>query len=173
LYVCGPNAGYSFALIKKGIEEFYVYQQMDKGSQFRSRDLYMKICALLLNDKQDEMELEESHTNLIPELSGFYIGHIDNYGNIKTTIPHSYLKGKYEYGDMIEVHTHTVQKKAKYVSNLFGGVPGELVIYPGSSGDPNDPFMEISVWRHFTEKETATGAKIFNNPPEGIKVEIK
>lgn len=173
MYVCGPNAGYSFSLVKKEIEEFYIYTQMNKGSQFRSRDLYMKICALLLNDKQDEMELDEQHTNFIPELEGYFIGHIDNYGNIKTTIPHSKLKEKYEYGELVPITIHGIKRNALFVSNLFGGAPGELVIYPGSSGDPSDPFLEVSVWRHFTEQEKTTGSALFNYPLEGMEVKIK
>ena len=46
----------------------------------------------------DELELEEISANIIPELDQFYIGHIDNFGNIKTTIVEEDFKGKYEYG---------------------------------------------------------------------------
>lgn len=172
IYICGPNAGYCFSMIKKKLSECYLYQQLNKGSQFRSRDLYMRVSALLLTNKQDQMELGENLTSLIPELTDFYIGHIDNYGNIKTTIPHSFMKGKYSLEEEVPVEINGVKKKAEYVSNLFGGTPGELVIYPGSSGLPDDPFLEVSVWRHFTEKEQTTGLHAFKNPLPGSMITL-
>jgi hypothetical protein len=170
IYLCGPNAGYNFSLLKSQIEYVYRYPNLDKGSQFRSRDLYARVSAHLMDGMEDELELEEQSFNTIPELRGFSVGHIDNYGNIKTTITHAELKGKYELGEQVSVTLNGVKKSAKYVSNLFGGTPSELVIYPGSSGDPTNPYMEISVWRHFTEKDTSTGIHAFNMPRPGMEI---
>lgn len=173
IYVCGPNAGYDFSLLKNQIEYVYRYPNLDKGSQFRSRDLYSRVCAHLMDGMQDELELEEEPSNGIPVLQGFYIGHIDNYGNIKTTITHADLKGKYELGEKVEITMNEAKKEATYVSNLFGGTPGQLVIYPGSSGDKDNPYMEISIWRHFTEKDVTTGIHEFNMPKPGMQIELK
>lgn len=172
LYVCGPNAGYDFSLIKPSIEYVYRYPGLDKGSQFRSRDLYARVSAHLMDEMEDELDLEEEPSNCIPELRGYYVGHIDNYGNIKTTITHSDLKGKIELGEKVEITINQVTKSALYVNNLFGGVPGELVIYPGSSGDSTNPYLEISIWRHFTEKDISTGAHVFNMPRPGAEILI-
>lgn len=172
LWLCGPNAGYDFSLIKNKIEETYHYEGLDKGSQFRSRDLYARVAAHLMDNLEDEMELNESESSVIPELRGYYIGHIDNHGNIKTTIKHSDLKGKYEYGEQVELAINKVTRKAKYVDNLFGGVPGELVIYPGSSGEYQDPYLEVSIWRHFTEEKPTTGLHEFKFPRPGMRVII-
>ena len=173
IFVCGPNAGYDFSLIKHKIDKIFHYQGLDKGSQFRSRDLYSRVCAHLMDEMEDEMDLNEERENNIPALTDFHIGHIDNHGNIKTTITHEQLKGKYEIREQIEITLNDVTKKAHYVSNLFGGTPGELVIYPGSSGTPDNPFIEISVWRHFTEKNPTTGFAEFNNPKPGQIIRIK
>jgi hypothetical protein len=86
ILVCGPNADCNFSLIKKKIEAAFIYRGLSKGGQFRSRDLYGRVYAHLMEEMEDELELEEIHTNIIPELRGFYIGHIDNFGNIKTTL---------------------------------------------------------------------------------------
>jgi S-adenosylmethionine hydrolase len=118
------------------------------------------------------MEMEEISSNVIPGLTDYNIGHIDKFGNIKTTISMENLKEKYKYDDMISVKINNVEKKARYVKNLFGGTPGELVIYPGSSGKKDNPYVEITVWRHFTEKETTTGIHAFNNPSPGMKIEL-
>jgi S-adenosylmethionine hydrolase len=173
IFLCGPNAGYDFSLVKKEIDLIFHYQGLDQGSQFRSRDLYSRVSAHLMDEMEDEMELEEIPANNIPPLDDHYVGHIDNHGNIKTTITHEELKGTFEYGDTVEITLNEVRKKAQYVDNLFGATPGQLVIYPGSSGTKDDPYLEISVWRHFTEKNPTTGIHAFNSPRPGQKVEIK
>jgi len=173
IYLCGPNAGYDFSLLKPSIEYVYRYPGLDKGSQFRSRDLYSRVSAHLMDGMEDELDLEEQSTNCISELRGFFVGHIDNYGNIKTTITHEDMKGKCELGESIEISLNDVTKKVTRVSNLFGGTPGQLVIYPGSSGDPSNPYMEISVWRHFTEKVATTGIHAFDMPRPGMEITIK
>lgn len=173
IFLCGPNAGYDFSLIKNKIDLVFHYPGLDQGSQFRSRDLYSRVSAHLMDEMEDELELEEIPSNNIPVLDDHYVGHIDNHGNIKTTIIHEELKGVFKYGDTIEVTLNSVNKKAKYVDNLFGATPGELVIYPGSSGTKDNPYLEISVWRHFTEKNPTTGLAEFNHPRPGQKIEIK
>lgn len=172
LYLCGPNAGYDFSMVKERIDEVFEYKDFDKGSQFRSRDLYSRVCAHLMEAMEDELDLEEVLVDVIPDLKGFYIGHIDNFGNIKTTITHEDLKGKVEYGEYIKIKIGKVIKKVLYVDNLFGGEVGELVIYPGSSGKKDNPYLEISVWRHFDEEKPTTGKDEFLNPKVGEKIEL-
>ena len=123
-----------------------------------------------MRGQEDEMELEEIRNTIIPVLEDFYIGHIDNYGNIKTTIPHSYLKGKHEYHEAIKITTNSTTKTATYVDNLFGKEPGALVIYPGSSGPKDDPYLEIAIWQHFP---TESALKEFNHAKPGDKVIIE
>ena len=101
IYLLGPNSGYDFSMIKSRIEELYVYRGLNEKGQFHSRDLFSRISAHLMDYLEDELELEEISTNIIPELDEFYIGHIDNFGNIKTTIVEEDFKGKYEYGEVV------------------------------------------------------------------------
>lgn len=170
IFVCGPNAGYDFSLIKNKIDELYYYSGLDEGSQFRSRDMYGRVCAHLMDGLEDELNLEETSLNIIPELKGHYVGHIDNFGNIKTTITHEELKGKYEFGDSVKIIMNNVEKRAVLTANLFGEKKGVLVIYPGSSGNKDNPYLEISVWRHFTENDISTGSDIFKNPRPGSQI---
>lgn len=172
LYLVGPNAGYDFSFIKPKIDLVYEYTGINIHGQFHSRDLYARIAAHLMDALEDDMDLEEVSTNLIPPLENYYVGHIDIYGNIKTSVTHEYLKGKYEYGDEVKVKINDVEKKVKYVSNLFGGKVGELVIYPGSSGQYDNPYMEITAWQHFTKKNSITGQSAFNTAQPGDIVEI-
>ena len=173
LYITGPNASYNFSLVKNRIEEVFEYAGLTIQGQFHSRDLYARIAAHLMDEQEDEMDLEEVSSTLIPELSGLYIGHIDNFGNIKTLIKHSYLKGKYEYGEQIDITINGIHKKVRYVESLFGSEPGELVIYPGSAGSNDDRYLEISIWRHFTEDKPTTGLHEFNFPKPGNPIVLK
>ncbi len=173
IFACGPNAGYDFSLIKNKIDELYYYSGLDEGSQFRSRDIYGRVCAHLMDGLEDELGLEEASLNSIPELKGHYVGHIDSFGNIKTTITHEELKGKYEFGEQIRIIINNVEKKAVFSTNLFGAEKGTLVIYPGSSGKKDNPYLEISVWRHFTEEDISTGAHQFKNPRPGVEIKLQ
>jgi len=175
IFVCGPNAGYIFSMIKEKIETAFSYRTSEKSenSQFRSRDFYSRVCAHLIEEMEDELELEEIRTSIIPELRGFYVGHIDNFGNIKTTIKLEDWKGKYELGDEFFITINRIRQKVKFVSGLFAAEPGILIIYPGSSGKTDNPFLEISVWRYFTEKDTRTGIDFFQNPKPGTPIEFK
>ncbi len=172
IYVLGPNAGYCFSFIKDKIEVAYYYSTLDKGSQFRSRDNYARVLAHFMQYQENELEMEVVDKNLIPEFKDHVVGHIDNYGNIKTTIPHEYMKGKFEYNDEVEVEINGINKKAIYTHNLFGREPGILVIYPGSSGRPDNPFLELAVRLTFSDKDKGNANKLFNFPKPGIKVKI-
>lgn len=172
IFLLGPNSGYDFSMIKNKIEELYIYKGLNEKGQFHSRDLFSRISAHLMDYMEDELELEEIETNIIPELDQFYIGHIDNFGNMKTTITIEDFKGKYEIGEMVKFKINSITKEAKYVPNLFGGTPGELVVYPGSSGKKDNRFLEITIWRHFTEDKPTTGVDEFNFPKVGSVIEM-
>ncbi len=173
LHLMGPNAGYDFSFILDKIDVVFTYPGLNKGSQFRSRDLYSRVAAHLMEAMQDDMELEEAHVHIIPGIQDDYISHVDNYGNLKTTIRQSVFEEDFAYGDEVEIIINDVSQKAKYVNNLFGGNRGELIVYPGSSGDPHDQLMEISVWRHFNEEDQTTGAEKFNSARPGMKIFLK
>ena len=162
IYVCGPNAGYNFSLIRNKIDELYHYEGLDKGSElFRARDLYSRVCAHLMDAMEDELDLEETHLNIIPELRGFYVGHVDNFGNIKTTLTVEDLKGKVEHGEDLEVTINKVRKRVTYVNTMFDGDVGKLVMYAGSSGQKDNPYIEIT-----------TGQHAFNNAQPGMEIKI-
>ena len=173
IYLTGPNAGYDFSFIKDKIDELFIYRDVNEEGQFHSRDLYARISAHLMEDLEDEMEMEEISSNIIPEIDKYYIAHIDNFGNMKTTIKKEVLKGKYEYGDLVKIKIGKTENNAKFADSLFGGSLGELVIYPGSSGPVDDRFLEISAWQHFDEEKPKTGKDFFSNPKPGMEIELK
>ena len=173
MVVCGPNAGFDFSLLKKHVDQAFSYTGGDLGSQFRSRDFYARACAYFMDYLDDDLELDEVSVDVIPALVGWYVGHVDNFGNIKTTITAEELKGKFELGDTFSVEINKVKKNVRYVKSLFGGDLGELVIYPGSSGHTDNPYLEISAWRQFTEESPTTGIHEFGTPRPGQEIKIK
>lgn len=174
IVVCGVNAGYDFSFVKPQIAELFTYPGIDKGSQFRSRDTLSRIVAHLADYMDAELELEETHLHVIPELERdtYYIGHIDNFGNLKTTMPLDALKGKHEYGDTVRVTVGKTTRDATFVRHMFAAHPGELVVYPGSSGPVEDPYVEVSVWRHFEHGPHHTGHHAFESPKPGDVIHI-
>ncbi len=173
IYLCGPNAGNDFSMIKEKIDEVFCYPNLDKGSQFRSRDLFSRVCAHLMDGMEKQLELEEIHSNEIPEIRDFFVTHIDNYGNIKTSIKLEDLKGKYQFGQKIKICINKTIKLVTFTHNLFGSTPGNLVIYPGSSGNSKNPYLEISAWSYFTENTPKTGLFYFKEAKPGVKIDLK
>ncbi len=173
--ICGVNAGYDYSFVKPQIEELFVYPDIDKGSQFRSRDTLSRIVAHLADYMEAEMQLEETHTHVIPDIQKgtYYVGHVDNFGNMKTTITVDDLKGLHEIGEAVKVTIGTETREAKYVKHLFAAHPGELVVYPGSSGTIANPCLEVSVWRHFENGSHHTGHHAFDYPKPGDEIRIQ
>lgn len=172
MILCGPNSGYIYSLVKKNIERVFYYEIESKITQFRSRDIYARICAHLLDDMESEMLFEEQSLNVIPELRDYYIGHIDNFGNIKTTIPTSFLKGKFEKNDRIPIHIQGILKSVVFSKGLFSEYPNELKIFSGSSGVIDDPFLEIAVWQPNNFQIQKSALSLFHNPSAGEKILI-
>jgi len=171
VYLCGPNSGYAFSLIKDKIEEVYSYRELTTEAKFRSRDLYARIVSHLMDAEEDELDLEEVSSNIIPELKGSFIGHVDNFGTLKTTIISEDLKEKYTYGSSVPLKINNVEKQVRLVNKKYEGSPGELILYPGSSGHKDNPFMEISVWQDFNTP-VQTAAEVFGNAKPGMVVEV-
>lgn len=169
IYICGPNAGKSFSFIKDKIQYAYRFTSLQTVSQFRSRDSYARVIAHLMDTMEDDLDLEEMHTTFIPEIDGFVVGHVDTFGTIKTNIPHEYLKGKYELNEMIPVEIHETKHMARYVEHLFAGAPGELIIYPGPTGHTDNPFIDISIWRNFSDSEVSASST-YKNPRPGMDI---
>lgn len=174
MYVCGPNAGYTFSLIRHKIDRIFTYSGIDESiRQHRFRDAYPRVLALVMENLEDEMETDEAHTHMVPALDHKIIGHIDTFGNIITTIPHEELKGKSEFGELVHVTVHGITKMATYVEHRFAGKPGHLVVYPGSYGDPGNAYLEVSVWQSKAEELGETGIHSFPDVRPGMKIEIQ
>ena len=167
MYVVGPNKGYVFSMVKNNAEALFRYPGMEQQSQFRQRDRYYRVIAHLLESKQDDLELEEVHDSQVPVVQEHIVGHIDSYGNIKTSIPESVIKEKYAYNDVFPLTVQNITKEVRYIESLSQAAVGELVIYPGSAGDMKNPFMDIAMRTNFLEPSAPTAIREFDRPAPG------
>lgn len=172
LYICGPNAGHVYSFIRSKIHKLYWYSDIDLHTRHRARDAYARIVSHLMDSLEDELDLEETHTNRIPAVQNHYIGHVDSHGTLKTTISQEELKGRYEFEQEVRIQVQGVEKKARFLRHLFVSTPGELVLFPGSSGDKHEPYLDISIWQDYTKSGSRSAWQEFGSPKPGTPVQI-
>ncbi len=176
--IIGPYSGYSFSFIKD-FAKVYKVNCDNKGSQFRSRDVFPKYVAGVAKWVHENQNKEYRKDLLkdcplvgeeiidVPDINGNRIVYIDGYGNIKTTI---------------NIGEDCLQKKKLHISikglttiahcgeGIFSVPDGEFVIAPGSSGWP----LEDGTQRVFTEISLRGGsaARHFDYPRPGKMINI-
>ncbi len=139
LEVIAVNAGYCFSFIKPFITEFAFVNTANEGSQFRSRDIFPKAVAKIL-EKDSSFIGEIADISLIPDYPKDHIAHIDGYGNIKTTTRLSDLS--YNPGQKLIIELNGKRQEGYFTDGSFNVAMGQLAFSPGSSGH-DDKFMEI------------------------------
>ena len=172
LHVMGTNTGNVYSFLKNNFEAVFHYPDIEKEGKFRTRDAYYRVLAHLLESKQDDLDLEEVHTSQIPLLQDYYVGHIDSYGNIKTSVMESMLKETYDYNDTLKITIGDITRDVRYVASLDDAEIGELVFFPGSSGTLKDPYMDIAIRQKFSDGSKITAVSEFDQPAAGAKVLI-
>jgi len=136
--VVSTCSGYTLSFVKDKIAEARSLDIPSYGSQFRSRDIFPKAVADLIDRKE---EFLEDKVNLdIPEPPEEAIGYIDGFGNIKTTIRQSEVD--FNNGDQLNLELDGENYSLAFSDGIFHVDEGELVFAPGSSGGDN-PFMEV------------------------------
>jgi hypothetical protein len=172
MHVMGTNAGFTFSLLKDLLGEVLTYQGIDAKVPFGARDEYARMCAYLMDYMEDELEFDEVHTNVIPELDAPYIGHVDAFGNIQTTIVAEDLKGRAEYKQSIGVKIKGRQHDALFLPNRYASNKGALVLSPSAVGHPDNPYLELSVWSDNPSDLTKSACAQYNHPHPGDKIEV-
>ena len=169
-YVVGPNALYTFSMIKSKIERVFTYSTIDDPENvdehvYRSRDVYPKLIAYIMDEMEDDLQLEEVHMDLIPPMQGHPLLNADTFGNLTIYMTKEDMKGVAEQNEFVEVTINDITKQVKYVESQFGDHPGELILYPGTSGDPENPYLQLAIWNGNALQE-------FNVPAIGTEVKI-
>lgn len=149
--IVAVNAGYCFSFVKNQLAQLKVINIPNHGSQFRSRDFYPTAVVEILK-KSPNILGADLDVNNIPDLPANYLTFADGYGNLKTTITNSQIT--FHPGQKVKIHLNGVTRMGLYASGNFEVKEGELAFAPGSSGNPDNPFLEIflrggSAWRYF------------------------
>lgn len=148
--VVGVNAGFCFSFVKQYIRTLCTVNVANKGSQFRSRD-YFPEAVIGITRGEKEFIGKKFSISVIPDVPARRIAWIDGYGNMKTTMRVSDMKG-YRSGQPLLVTLEGGMKRtAWYSDGTFNVREGELAFAPGSSGG-SDRFMELflrglSAWK--------------------------
>lgn len=170
--VVTPNAGHCLSFVKKDITHLYKAPVSDRGSQFRSRDVFPKAVAGVVDGTIRFATLEEESVDRVQDVpENSVVLHVDNYGNVKTSLTKKDLtQTGLSVGDTIKVRVGKRAVRVVVSDTIFGHQPGTVVLAPGSSGVKNDPYYELSV--RFNGKADASGRASFHNPEPGIEVKI-
>jgi S-adenosylmethionine hydrolase len=162
--IVGVNSGYSFSFIKNHIAEFYNVDVDNKGSQFRSRDFYPRIVAMVAKGDYS-FKLEQLDPAKIVDYPKNVIGAIDGYGNLKTTLVKKDVEAMgIKPGELVKIKIGRWSHTATFVDGTFGVKDGEVSLAEGSSGH-DAPFMEIFL-------RGGSARKRFNKPEPGDTFEI-
>ncbi len=170
MHVMGTNRGSTFSLLKDHIAEVFTYEGIDSAVAFGARDEYSRMCAYLMEYMEDELEFDEVHTNLIPEVSGHRIGHVDTFGNLFTTLTVESIKGVAEHKEEVVVAIGSHRLHATYLPHPFQAHPGTLVLSPSASGAPGNAYLQLTVWNRNQHDSTHTAAALFHHPLPGEEI---
>lgn len=146
IYVIGPNAGNNFSFIRGSIEECYTYP-IQSTDGVRSRDTFAKLCAYFLESLQDDLEIDEIDVVDIASVDGFFVGNIDQNGNIMTTIKEEHLKGKKEYHDHVRLKIGPHQIDTVYRMSFGEEMAEEITLYPDPLKEEGGRTLDIGVWK--------------------------
>ncbi|MEI6533617.1 MAG: hypothetical protein WCO06_07335 [Candidatus Roizmanbacteria bacterium] len=147
IYICGLNTNFQYSFIKSQIAQVFQFENIETTglSHLPDRFRHAMICAHIIDELEKDMGLEEQHVNTIPGIDDHYLGYIDHQGILKTNISHDFLKGKYEYGNVIPLQVGHHHMRCRYLSHLRKLDEVEHVIYPGGFGKETQPYMEIKL----------------------------
>ena len=164
--ILAVNSGYSLSFVKANAEKLCVLKVSDRGSQFRSRDVFPEALKHLMAGNQDVFGEDVD----VPDMPECVVGFIDGYGNVKTTIRKSsigYKKGR-QLQITINGETHTVIAG----QGIFDIPDGAYVLAPGSSGWQTSQYGEDD---HFMEivRRGGSAARSFGYPAPGSAITIE
>lgn len=166
LYIIGTNASYNFSLIKPKIDEIYEYTNIIDEERKDIKELFSRLSAHLMDSMEDEMDLEESHTNKIPELNDFYVGHIDALGNIETTIREESLKEILGSANHLDISINGVKNRVLITENL-AMLRDHMLMYSSRLLNKENPYYKI-----INVQLSRSGAQSFNFPKTGDIIKI-
>lgn len=155
---------YNFSLIKSKIDEIYEYTNLIDEERKDIKELFARLSAHLMDSMEDEMDLDESHTNKIPELFDLYVGHIDSLGNIETTIQVETLKEFLGVTNNLEVSINGIKNRVLITENLEI-LRDHMLMYCPRLLNKGNPYYKI-----INVQLSRSAAQAFKYPKPGDKI---
>lgn len=149
--VFSPNAGYCLSFLRPRIKACYLLHAGGANGQFRSRDLFPRLMALVTRNGLQKSKWFDGFNQFdlakIPDSPPQVVAFVDGYGNVKTTMTLSQAIAEgWEPGKALLVAVgRRAKRRVQCASSIMGVAPGQFVFAPGSSGDPSDPYMEFAM----------------------------
>jgi hypothetical protein len=126
--VVGVNSQHCFSFLRDRAVIRYV-DVPDRGSQFRSRDLFPDVVARLARGDEGCLGAGVDDA-LIPPAPVRAVAYVDGYGNLKTT----WSDVGAEIGSQVQVRVGGAAAVATVTDGTFGVRHGAMSFAPGSSG---------------------------------------
>jgi hypothetical protein len=167
IVIIAVNAGYNMSFVKHEIVDFRKVNVENRGSQFRSRDFYPNAVVRILENNPKILG-EKLDPKSIPDVPSYRIASIDGYGNMKTSTKRSQVT--FKEGERLKVRIDNETHVAYFADGNFSVTEGELAFAAGSSGDSDDPFIELflrggSAWELFKRPKIESEIS-FDETPE-------
>ena len=161
--VVGVASGFSLSFLAAEGVPVRAVEVADRGSQFRSRDVFPAALAALAHG-DDSLLGEELAVEPPPKHA---VAYIDGYGNIKTTRDHAPAPA----GTTVRVRIGEVEAEATVSDGVFEVRAGTMSFAPGSSGWPRGDGSGDRRWFELLSRG-GSAARLFGDPPAGTSVEI-
>lgn len=163
--IVAVNSGFSLSFVAPLAEEIRRINCSSAGSQFRSRDVFPQPFGLIAHG--DESLLQEDIRSHIPAIPESVICYTDGFGNLKTSIDATVLRG---LGGKHAIVTINGQAHEAMIGEGIFSVPeGTLVLSAGSSGwthpDGTEKRFVECVWRGHS------ASQLFGHPVGGSIVQ--
>jgi hypothetical protein len=163
--IVAVNSGFSLSFVADQADEMRHINCSTDGSQFRSRDVFPQAFGLIAHG--DESILEDDIRAHVPAIPESVVCYADGFGNLKTSIDASALKGL--DGKRAIVTINGQSHEAIIGEGIFSVPEGTLVLSAGSSGwkdaKGNDRRFIECVWRGHS------AAQLFGKPVGGSPVQ--
>lgn len=142
--VFAVHAGYNLSFIKERARRIVRVNVQNTGTQFRSRDIYTQAVAAYITGDTSIISDEPIDPETIPDVPENRVATTDGYENLKTTIRKTRVPQEVLRSPFVEVIFNGRRNFA--LNTLVDGVKGtkgQLCVNAGSSGDKEDPYVEI------------------------------
>jgi len=169
IIILGENYEYVFSFIKRKIEEVFIYSTQYAKTSFSSRDAYSHVLPFFLENREKEIDLEETHSNTIIERDDVVAAHIDVFGNIITTKTVEDVKSKLDWSENAIVTVSASTHQCRLVKNPLSQDDDKIYCGPSSWGLPSNPYILLATNLNYSK---VNAFEAFGKPKIGAKITL-